>query len=32
MYRAVEPELVMMAARESRRTMKALKAHVEAAG
>ncbi|QNE36001.1 SRPBCC family protein [Leifsonia shinshuensis] len=29
MYRAVEPMFVMMAARESRRTMKALKAHVE---
>ncbi|CAM5452242.1 SRPBCC family protein [Leifsonia shinshuensis] len=32
MYRAVEPMFVMMAARESRRTMKALKAHVEAPG
>jgi hypothetical protein len=29
MYRAVEPMFVMMAARESRRTMRALKAHVE---
>lgn len=30
-YRAVEPMFVMMAARESRRTMRALKAHIEAA-
>ena len=29
MFRAVEPMFVMMAARESRRTMKALKTHVE---
>jgi len=28
-YRAVEPMFVMMAARESRRTMRALKAHIE---
>ena len=32
MYRAVEPMFVMMAARESRRTMRALKAHVESPG
>lgn len=30
-YRAVEPMFAMMAARESRRTMRALKAHIEAA-
>ncbi|MEY9951910.1 SRPBCC family protein [Leifsonia sp. EB34] len=31
MYRAVEPVVARMAARESRRTMQALKAHAEAA-